>query len=1096
MKRLHDGSYTRRKRAKNVFSLESFGYSLQPPAASSSASARAGNLTSDGRRADVQALPIRHERLAPAPGPTPATTLDDDDWVDLPAEEEPRADGAPKRKRKRYATTDDNIRHWVANYRDVYLRVLVTREGFMGEAPVCPCGQPAKYRCTECFGLQLFCRGCVVEAHRLRPLCRLEAWNGTFFERRELRNLGLRVQLGHSDNRPCPHAHPGCRKFVVIASNGFHHVSLDFCQCRRSGSQQHWEQLLSYGWYPGTPDNPQSAITIPALKLFHAVSLQGKTTAYHFFNALAKITDNTGSKAFKRRYQLALRVVRQWRNLRALKRGGMGNDPDRCTSETREGELGSTALHVPKGFVKTLGEQKEMSTCTGLAALDHANTKYSQGYAVTGCGMVTCGRHEIVCKNGVGDLQSGEKYGNMDYIVASAFRHFLRLLFFLLSYDIMCQWSINLKERLLMLPPHLRLQLAHYYVKYVIPKLHILGHLKRNHEKFSLLYTLGAAQADMEGIERIWSSSGLMGASTREMGPGSRQDTLDDFWHYWNWTKVVVLNLVGETLRQRLIKARKELARQKEGLEEFSKAQQGEVSAWKKAVDDFETGASAVSPYELPHAGPTVREIELELMREEQEREHSSAAVPEAADDTMAEYLMLGLEIEGQQRQLATDLLAKKNPTTKDLTDFVTRRTRISRQIKKLRLMQRKYSPGATQRLAAAAEPGEPAEAERTPLLLPSGLSPLQATAPLSSPGLALAEARLRDGQCSESLEAIRHGLIVKKRLQTYKNLNARRQHQNTRSRTLVDGQQHKIDLSAETYRQARTARLALEHVAGPCTWRALEKADLRQPEDEEEAKRRKQRAMKGKRKQAAQVNENGEVRGVPGMGEKNRLISWIWMEVGRTDGAVGEAMYDGVRVVEWSKAYSRVKRWREEERLLQEEMARCLLTLEWQARQWDQRAAPAHYTGKIAYGAAHLQGATAFAARQAAVRRSLANRFRRSWSRLTDRVDRGQAASSSESSGVEEEDDSDDSAHDEGQEGEVESPMPGATERGENGAYDKGERGNAEQQGHEGSEGEGDDEGSEGEGGEDGEDADRRRDEMDRLLAIRTTSLSQYDEI
>jgi hypothetical protein len=63
------------------------------------------------------------------------------------------------------------------------------------------------------------------------------------------------------------------------------------------------------------------------------------------------------------------------------------------------------------------------------------------------------------------------------------------------------------------------------------------------------------------------------------------------------------LNLVGETLRQRLIKARKELARQKEGLEEFSKAQQGEVSAWKKAVDDFETGASAVSPYELPHAG-------------------------------------------------------------------------------------------------------------------------------------------------------------------------------------------------------------------------------------------------------------------------------------------------------------------------------------------------------------------------------------------------------------------------------------------------------------------------------------------------------------
>jgi hypothetical protein len=107
------------------------------------------------------------------------------------------------------------------------------------------------------------------------------------------------VQLGHSDNRGCPHPHPGREKFVIITPNGFYSVAVDFCQCQRSGSQSHWEQLLSYGWYPTTPDNPQSAITIAALKLFHAVSLQGKTTAYHFFNALAKITDNTGSNAFK-----------------------------------------------------------------------------------------------------------------------------------------------------------------------------------------------------------------------------------------------------------------------------------------------------------------------------------------------------------------------------------------------------------------------------------------------------------------------------------------------------------------------------------------------------------------------------------------------------------------------------------------------------------------------------------------------------------------------------------------------------------------------------------------------------------------------------
>jgi hypothetical protein len=144
-------------------------------------------------------------------------------------------------------------------------------------------------------------------------------------------------------------------------------------------------------------------------------------------------------------------------------------------------------------------------------------------------------------------------------------------------------------------------------------------------------------------------------------------------------------------------------------------------------------------------------------------------------------------------------------------------------------------------------------------------------------------------------LEAICHGLTVKKRLQTYKTLHSRRQHQNTRSRSLVDNQQQKIDLAARTYCQARAARLALVYVAGECGWRALEKEDLRLPEDEEEAKGRKQRAMKGKRKEAAQVNENGEVRGVPGMGEKTRLVSWIWYGAGNTEGAVGETMHDSV---------------------------------------------------------------------------------------------------------------------------------------------------------------------------------------------------------
>ncbi|KAJ7718092.1 hypothetical protein B0H14DRAFT_2412596, partial [Mycena olivaceomarginata] len=401
----------------------------------------------------------------------------------------------------------------------------------------------------------------------------------------------------------------------------------------------------------------------------------------------------------------------------------------------------------------------------------------------------------------------------------------------------------------------------------------------------------------------------------------------------WNWNKVVGM---GHTLRTRLLKAVKELVRQKDGLDEFSWHQEEkEVAAWRKQVDEFEAGSSLANPYELPHSGPTLKEIELELMRKEQAKEHESGTVSGASDETMTEFLMLGLEVEGQQRQLATDKLANKSPTTKELTEFVTRRTRLSHQVRKLRLLQCKFSPGALQRLVVVASARDSTKAEHTPLLLPSGLAPAEHLPPLCVPGLAGAEACLRDGQCSQSLDQIRHGLSVKKCLQTYKMLHSRRQHQNTHARSLVDTQQHKINIAAGTYRQARLAHIALVDIVSACGWKQLDKDDLQMPEDKEEAKRRKQRAMKGKRKEAAQVNESGEVRGVPGMGEKNHLISWIWLGAGHGGGVVGEGMHAAIRV-EWCKAYARVKRWQEEVLLLQEEMCRCLRTLEWQAAVWD----------------------------------------------------------------------------------------------------------------------------------------------------------------
>jgi len=50
-----------------------------------------------------------------------------------------------------------------------------------------------------------------------------------------------------------------------------------------------------------------------------------------------------------------------------------------------------------------------MSTCSGLSALDHANTKFTKGYATSGIVCTTC-RHEFILPEGAGPLQKGERY--------------------------------------------------------------------------------------------------------------------------------------------------------------------------------------------------------------------------------------------------------------------------------------------------------------------------------------------------------------------------------------------------------------------------------------------------------------------------------------------------------------------------------------------------------------------------------------------------------------------------------------------------------------------------------------------------------------
>ena len=58
----------------------------------------------------------------------------------------------------------------------------------------------------------------------------------------------------------------------------------------------------------------------------------------------------------------------------------------------------------------------QRSTCVSHDALNSADTKDTQGCAVTGLGAADCSRHDFRRPNSVGDLQRGERYVSIQII--------------------------------------------------------------------------------------------------------------------------------------------------------------------------------------------------------------------------------------------------------------------------------------------------------------------------------------------------------------------------------------------------------------------------------------------------------------------------------------------------------------------------------------------------------------------------------------------------------------------------------------------------------------------------------------------------------
>ncbi|KAJ8699112.1 hypothetical protein PTI98_002265 [Pleurotus ostreatus] len=557
----------------------------------------------------------------------------------------------------------------------------------------------------------------------------------------------------------------------------------------------------------------------------------------------------------------------------------------------------------------------------------------------------------------------------MDYCLASLLRHHDPKLNKLVSYDIVCQWSKHVLERLQKLPPLVRLKIASNAIRFAIPKLHIHGHTQFCQRTYSLNYLPGVGRTDGEGIERPWANIVATSTSTRAMGPGARIETLNDHWSHWNWQKIIEM---GQLFAKRLRLAIAEREVQQESFEIFSSKQAERIDTWKAMVSAFEADGSKPNPYEIPSHGITEADVQLRLAK--LESEDAGKGVPALHEVGPSGFIVEGLEIEETQYVIKS-LCLILTLTSREAMNFCIRQEGLGGI----------YTPCVIHKLTTRDTPDEE-EAESCPLLLPSALTPEERLT--CAPGLVQIEQELRDAQCRSALNELCTLLFIKARLVGYKDRNARHQHANTRARILIERNEDRIKLQTQKYQAAWRALTNMSHDVG---WPQLKQEHIRCMDDPDTLTERHTRLARQVEKDGVDtiLVETGVKEGdvacdaqVEGetVGEERRVakegyrtISWIWVDGDYSEESMSDGMDTALRV-EWAKAWSRVRRWEEEVDLLREEMRRTLVSLRHQARTWESKATNGSGPPDV------LAGLSAYAHRQAHIRYALASRFEEIW--------------------------------------------------------------------------------------------------------------------
>ncbi|KAG6818624.1 hypothetical protein H0H93_003377 [Arthromyces matolae] len=763
-------------------------------------------------------------------------------------------------------------------------------------------------------------------------------------------------------------------------------------------------------------------VTFELLRNFQLLSFMSKISAFEYYQTLVRLTDNTGTKD--------LPMVREWRHIKLLKRAGRGHDVTGAKG-TRAGECAVLCpacplpgINLPKDWkssppetewlyalfvgidanfrlkrLNVSSEEKDpglnrgcayfvdpasfaqyleafqdkieddISDCNNHDAIKSASIRGAKGLAASGIGKTECARHDMKRAVSLGDLQKGEKYLNMDYFFGSSLTQNTPKIV-IVSYDIACQWHRNLRKRFDVYGRSFGLPdpYGDRQLRFVVPKFHLLAHVDKCKVTYSLNLLPNVGRTDGEAPERGWAAVNAVANSTKEMGPGSRRDTLDDHFGDYNWRKYMSLRTIFcDTI---ILRKAKEAIQQREehvvAFEEFDAAlPEQDVVEWTLQVQTWERNPSATNPFQATVTKITENAVRLELALEDQARLREDLTT--SLNDTVhndvppGRLIAQGLELEDLQRNLRIDSAdISESSTSLQRSKIIERSNSLFRKIEAWTSIQSLYIPlASTLRLRDDQLGSE----EHVPtadinLYLPSDMVG-KAYCDLKFLDI---EWRLRWAQAHETLHEIRRTILLRSQMRKSKEQLITGQKMHTRSNTLLKDIADRIRHAVQKYNLIRNALVKLDRLLEKDSWASI----LRELTDD-------------------------DVGGITAVEddrpEGSRTVSWIW-KMAEADAVEGEGKQEALRI-EWCKARARAHRWQEECMLLNEEMRRILAFFTYQEQLWAARATKQypHVDATVS------TGFRAYAWRQSTIRQQLRTLYDRTWLNMSFRLTSGVGA-------------------------------------------------------------------------------------------------------